>query len=56
MAAQLCDICQKGIHHDLQDVENCACSYSNAVRDEYTIVWKKCIKKTKLSQYNWPND
>ena len=36
----LCENCQRGIHHELQIVENCACPCSNAVRDEHTIMWK----------------
>ena len=35
---QLCENCQRGIHHDLQIVENCACPYTNAVRGDYTIM------------------
>jgi hypothetical protein len=34
----LCDSCLKGIHHELQVVENCACPCSNVIRDEHTII------------------
>jgi hypothetical protein len=34
----LCDGCQKGFHHELQLVENCACPCSNAIRDEHKII------------------
>ena len=35
----LCDIAVlKGIHHELQVVENCVCPCSNVIRDEHTII------------------
>ena len=36
--SQLCKNSQRGIHHDLQIVENCACPRSNAVRGDHTIM------------------
>ncbi len=35
---QICENCQRGIHHDLQIVKDCACPCSEAVRGDHTII------------------
>ncbi len=30
----LCENCQKGNHHSMQNIENCDCSCSNTIKQE----------------------
>lgn len=36
--SQICDNCLRGLHHELQIIENCACPCSTTIKDEHPII------------------
>jgi hypothetical protein len=33
-STQLCENCQKGNHHSMQEIEDCNCDCSNTIKEE----------------------